>query len=267
VKSRLFFTCAASIGLSIFAGLPAWAATQVTLSSAAPAAAEPGLTTVRLLGSGFPTGMTVNPANIQIQLAPQGGGSATQVTATQYQAIVGTTARVAFLVPASLSPTTPTVFTASLSDTTDGFSSSNSATFTIDPLASISLVSPNSAQQGQTVSVTITGSYSGFLSGLSQVTASGAGISAGIPSVASTTSLTVQFVIAANAALGARAITVTTGSEVATLAAAFTVKQATVAVPNVVGQTQAAATTTLTGAGLAIGTVTTASSSTVASVA
>ena len=54
MKSRLFSTCAAVIGFSFLAGLPAWATTQVTLSSAAPAVAEPGLTTIRLLGSGFP---------------------------------------------------------------------------------------------------------------------------------------------------------------------------------------------------------------------
>src|SRR5205823_173905 len=46
---------------------------------------------------------------------------------------------------------------------------------------------------------------------------------------------------------------------------AFSANAPQVAVPNVVGLTQAAATTTITGAGLVVGTVTTASSNTVPS--
>lgn len=225
--------------------------------------AEAGLTTVRLLGSGFPAGVAVNPANIQIELTPQGGGSTTAATATQYQAVVGTFARVAFVVPGTLAVATPTVFTASLTDTAYGISSSNSVTLTVDPAASISLVSPGSAQQGQSLTVSITGSYSNFLSGLNQVSA-GAGISVGVPTVASGTSLSVQFTIAANAGVGARTITVASGSEVASLVGGFVVKQATAAVPNVVGLTQAAAGTSLTSSGLVVGSVTTASSATVA---
>ena len=33
MKSRLFASCAAMLGLSFLAGMPGWAATQVTLSS------------------------------------------------------------------------------------------------------------------------------------------------------------------------------------------------------------------------------------------
>ena len=121
MKSRPFAICAAMLGISFLATVPGWAATQVKLS-AASSPAEPGLTTIRLFGSGFPTGSSINPANIQVQLTPQGGGSTTNVTAGQYQAVVGTTGVVAFLVPPSISVSSPTVFTASLTDTTDGFS-------------------------------------------------------------------------------------------------------------------------------------------------
>ena len=110
----------------------------------------------------------------------------------------------------------------------------------------------------------ITGSYNNFISGVNQVTA-GAGIIAGTPTVASLTSLSVSLAIAANAGARARTVTVNTGGEVATLAGGFTVQAPAVAVPSVVGDTQAAAATTLTEVGLTVGTATTQMSSTVPS--
>ena len=233
---------------------------QVTLSSAAPTVAEPGLTTVRLLGSGFPVG-NFNPANIQISLVPQSGGSVSTVSATQYQIVAGSTARVAFLLPAGLVPSAPALFSAAISDPTDGFSSNNSVEITITPLASISL-SPASGAAGQSVNLNIVGLYSHFLAGLTQVTVTGA-ITVHAVNIASPTSLTVQLAVGASAPQGPQTLTVSTGAEIES--AAFTVLVSTITVPNVVGDTQAVATSTITSAGLSVGTVTTQSSNTVPS--
>ncbi len=247
---------------SIFAAKPALlgaASGQVTLSSATPPTAEPGLTTVRLLGSGFPAG-NFNPVNIQVLLAPQAGGASTTVPAVQYQTVAGTSSRVAFLLPASISVTTPSAFSVSISDPTDGFSSNNSVAVTVTPLASIASMTPDSGSLGQTVNVTVTGLYSHFLTGLTQVTA-GDGLTIGSLSVTSATSLTVGLIIAASAPTGSQTITVSTGGEVES--GPFTVQAPPVILPNVVGDTQAAATKAITNADLVVGTVTTKASSTV----
>jgi len=91
----------------------------------------------------------------------------------------------------------------------------------------LTLVNPNTGQQGQTgLSVTITGNFTHF-SMSSVVAFSGSGITAGAPTAATATSLTVSLTIAGNAPLGAQGIQVTTGTETASLAGAFTVAQPT----------------------------------------
>jgi hypothetical protein len=70
--------------------------------------------------------------------------------------------------------------------------------------------------------VTITGSFTHF-SLSSVVTFSGTGITAGAPTAATATNLTVPVTIAANAPLGAQGIQVVTGAETVSLANAFTV--------------------------------------------
>jgi beta-lactam-binding protein with PASTA domain len=117
---------------------------------------------------------------------------------------------------------------------------------------------PNSGSPGQTVNASVTGLYSHFLSGLTQV-AAGAGITIDSLSITGPTSFTAQLVIATSASAGPKTITVSTDGEVES--ATFTVNAT---VPNVVGDTQAAATTAITGVGLVVGTVTAQSSSTVA---
>ena len=84
-------------------------------------------------------------------------------------------------------------------------------------------VSPNSGQQGQqNLSVALTGQFTHFLQGSSQVSA-GAGITVVSVTVASSTSATAVVNISPAAATGARTVTVTTGTEVDTLANGFTV--------------------------------------------
>ena len=80
-----------------------------------------------------------------------------------------------------------------------------------------------SASPGQTFTVTITGQNTNFSNGVTQVNA-GAGITISNISVANGTVLTAQFAVASVATLGPRSITVTTGSEEATLPNGFLVQ-------------------------------------------
>ena len=84
-------------------------------------------------------------------------------------------------------------------------------------------VTPNTINVGATETVTITGSFTDFQSGVSQVSFSGNGISTGTVTVNSTTSLQVPVIVTAGATAGARTVTVTTNAEVATLSGALTI--------------------------------------------
>jgi hypothetical protein len=205
--------------LAVVPGLRA----QVLLSTVTPATAEPGLTNVTVTGSGFPSG-TITPGNITVTLAPAntGAGPTAMTAASGIATVLGTTRRVTFLAPASLTVTAPTAYLISLNDTTDGFSSTNQASITINPPAAVTSVTPNGGIQGQTAGVTVMGQYSNFLQGLTMVSA-GPGITVSNVSVTSATSLTATFAIDPNATIGARTVTVTSGGEVATLAGGFTV--------------------------------------------
>jgi uncharacterized repeat protein (TIGR01451 family) len=81
--------------------------------------------------------------------------------------------------------------------------------------------SPANALPGQTALVTIMGQNTNF-SGSTQVSA-GAGVTVSNVTVSNATTLTAQLTVAAGAALGPRSITVTTGSEEATLPSGFRV--------------------------------------------
>ena len=146
------------------------AQTAVTLSpGASPSAGQPGVTTVTLTGTGFPAG-TIQPASVTVSLAPVAGG--TNVTATASASavtiIVGTTRRIAFTIPSSISVAAPAAYSVSISGTTTSgtaFVSSNSASLTINPAAQIISVTPASGNTGQTATVTITGAYTNFVQG------------------------------------------------------------------------------------------------------
>ena len=98
-----------------------------------------------------------------------------------------------------------------------------SSTFSVVPPApAITSVSPSTGAQSTSVSMTITGQNTHFSAG-SVVTFSGSGITMGALSGITTTSLTVALTISPGASVGAQNVTVTTGSEVATAAGAFTV--------------------------------------------
>ena len=83
-------------------------------------------------------------------------------------------------------------------------------------------VAPPSGSQGSTLNLAITGVNTNFTA-TSQVSFSQAGITVNSVSLNSTTSLTANITIAADATVGARDLTVSTGSEVVTAAGAFSV--------------------------------------------
>ena len=97
--------------------------------------------------------------------------------------------------------------------------------FEIEPSpASISGVDPVSGPQGATaLSVSITGTSTNFVNGVSVASFTGTGISVDSTTVSSSTSATASINIASGAAVGARDVTVTTSLEVATGTGLFTV--------------------------------------------
>ncbi len=154
----------------------------------------------------------------------------------------------------------------------ESFASTNTSAVTIDPLPFLSSTGSVSVHRGQTGSVTIAGNYTSFLQG-STLASFGSGVAVGGAAsggygpvtVTGPTSAIAQIAVDLTAALGARAVTVETGVQSESLANVLTITPANVSVPNVVGLTQVAASTAITGAGLVLGTVTTQSSTTVPS--
>jgi uncharacterized protein (TIGR03437 family) len=197
----------------------------VTLQqNAAAAGAEVGLTTVSVTGINFPA-TAIAPANVIVSLAPSppATGPSAQVPAATVANLAGTSKRVSFVVP-SLSITQPTPYVVTIADAVQGqlFTSGNAANLLINPPATVQSVTPTTGLAGTTLAVTIQGLYSNFFNGTSSVNA-GAGIVVQSVAVISPTIITAQFAIASNATPGPRAVTVTTATEVASVANAFTV--------------------------------------------
>ncbi len=217
----------ALLGFLLLAGAAAARAqspVSVTLlQSTSPAAAEPGVTSISVTGSNFPSGV-IPAANVTVSLARSGGGSPVNAVASAIATVAGTTRRVTFIVPASVSVQAPTGYTVSLSGTTStgvAFASANSSTLTVNPAATIS-ITPATGQPGQTLSVAVTGVFSNFLQGPT-IAAFGAGITVNSVTVANATHATVAISIAPTAVNGSRNVAVTTGLEIATLPNGFSV--------------------------------------------
>ena len=209
------------------------AQTAITLSPAAsPTTGQAGITVINVTGSGFPTG-TIQAPDVAVVLAPAAGGASTATAPTAITTIVGTTRRVTFTVPASISVSAPTAYLVSIAGkTTTGitFASSNKASLTINPPAKVLSVSPTSGPVGQTITVTITAQYTNFVQG-STLASFGAGISVGgaaegspgTVTVTSSSTATAQLKINAVATLGPRDVSVQTGVQTATLTGGFNV--------------------------------------------
>jgi RHS repeat-associated protein len=183
---------------------------------------------IGLTGANFPAG-TILPASVTVTLKPTAAGSPANATvttpATAVTTVIGATRRVTFTVPAAVKLPAPASYSVTISGTTSTgtlFASSNSATLTINPAASLVTVAPNSGNLGQTLNVAITGQFSNFLQGSTQA-GFGAGITTNSTTVTSATQATANVTITAAAAPGARTVTMTTGVEVASLANGFTV--------------------------------------------
>jgi PKD repeat protein len=251
----------------VLISMPVLAQTSVKLNAAtSPTSGQAGLTTVSVTGSGFPSG-TISPASVTVTLTPS-GGTAVTTTATAVTPGTGTTNTIAFVVPASISVSTPTVYEVSISgQTTTGtaFQSSNSSNLTVDPPSSITSISPNTGLQGQTISVTINGKYTNFVSGVTQanfgpnISVGGAAPGTnGLVGVVSATKATANIVIGNTAAVGSYNVTVVTGAQTATLANGFAVNEASVKLGSATTPTtaQAAVTTaSVTGSGFPSGTI------------
>jgi hypothetical protein len=131
-------------------------------------------------------------------------------------------------------PTTATTanFTIQTTDTNQAATAKPFA-LTITPPAQIQTISPNSANAGLSLQVTINAQYSNFVQGTTQATfgpgISVGGATAGQPgpvTVNSPTSLIAEISINASAATGSQTVSVTTGGETASLANGFTINAA-----------------------------------------
>jgi len=106
-------------------------------------------------------------------------------------------------------------------------------TLTVNPAASLQTLSPNSANAGLTLQVSITGSYTHFVQGTTVASfgpnVAVGGAAAGQPGpviVDSSTSATASITINSLATVGSQTVTVTTGAEQASLANGFSVAAA-----------------------------------------
>ena len=248
--------------------MPVLAQASVTLKAAtSPTSGQAGLTSVSVTGSGFPSG-TISPASVTVTLTPKSGGTPVTTTATSVTPGTGTTDTVAFLRPASISVTAATVYEVSIAGQTTGgttFQSSNSSALTIDPPSSIALLLPATGLQGQTLTVTINGKYTNFVTGVTQanfgpnISVGGSAPGAnGQVGVVSATKATANIVINNTATVGKQDVTVVTGAQTATLTNGFTVNEASVKLNSatVPASAQAGVTTaSVTGSGFPSGTI------------
>jgi RHS repeat-associated protein len=113
--------------------------------------------------------------------------------------------------------------------TANGVQSDESATVIVSPGTPVlKSIQPTTGIQGQqNLNVTITGEFTHFAQGVSQVSFAGTAITVNTVTVASATSLTANISIALNANSAPRTVTVTTGAEIVSLPNAFVVQPAT----------------------------------------
>ena len=119
-------------------------------------------------------------------------------------------------------PSSATVGPQTLTLTTGGEIVSGTLTITAGT-PQITLLSPSAGNQGATLSVAVTGLYTHFGS-TSVGSFSGTGITVNSTSVTDATDAILNITIAASASLGPRNVTITTGSEVASITGQFTVQ-------------------------------------------
>lgn len=210
-----------------------------TLISITPAAGAEGQTlAVTLAGTNFTTGATIGLSGTGVVVTNTTVVTSSQITAT-------------FTIAAN-APLVAQNVTVTTSGRTTG-----SVVFTVGPpLPTLTSIVLNSANQGQAMAVTLTGTN--FLAG-SSIGLSGAGITVTNIVVVSATQITATFTLAANSPVGAQNVSVTTTSGTSNSVAFTVISSAptlTSIIPNSGTQGQAVA-VTLTGtnfiAGAAVG--------------
>ncbi len=163
-----------------------------TVTSVLPNSANAGRNaTVTIVGSNFVAGATAVTVS----------GTGVSATATSFVSPERIDADLSLALDAATTSRGLTVTTAG--------GSSAAVTFTVLPRgATLSSVDPATAAAGSTVTLTLTGTN--FVAQSTSVSLSGGGVTVGMASVISTTSLTVSLTIAPAAATGARNLTITT---------------------------------------------------------
>lgn len=207
------------------------AQTTITLTpSASPGTGQPGVTNINITGSHFPSGI-IPPANVTVMIRPAAGGPTVSTAAQAVTTLIGSSRRVTFQIPAAISVAAPTPHLVSLSGTTTGgvsFVSGNASSITVNPSSSITSMIPNTAQAGQTLSVTLTGAFTNFVQGATQASF-GPGISVGgglhgaygPVTVTSPTTATATLIIDTGAAGGPRTVLIKTGLQQASSIESF----------------------------------------------
>jgi hypothetical protein len=104
------------------------------------------VTSVTVIGHGFPAG-TIRPAKVNVILTPSAGASLPSgtTTAAKVQVVSGTTERISFTVPKSISVPAAALYQVSIAGTTAtgiAFQSSNAASLTVNALVAITTSSP-----------------------------------------------------------------------------------------------------------------------------
>jgi hypothetical protein len=226
--------------LALYCGLAALhAQSVVTLTPvASPSAAQPGVTTVTLIGSGFPSG-TILPQDVVVTLTAVSSGPAPATfAASTVQPLFGSTESVTFTIPAGTfvvsSPTPCQVSIAGATTASVTFTSGNSASLTVNPAATVT-VAPNTGNIGQSEQVTLTGLYTNFLQGSTlasfgpYIAVGGAALGQPGPvTVTSATTATAQLAIGNAAVSGPQMVQVATGIQVAT--SSFTINPPALAI-------------------------------------
>jgi uncharacterized repeat protein (TIGR03803 family) len=158
------------------------AQTTVTLASAAsPDTGEPGVTSITLIGYGFPSG-TIAAADVTVTLQPSKAGHGPSGTAqpTSVQPLFGSTVQFAFIIPTTIVVHQDVNYVVSIAGSTltgAEFSSGNTAALQITPAAELT-ISPTAASPGQSLIETLSGENTNFFPGATQANF-GPGISVG----------------------------------------------------------------------------------------
>ncbi len=225
-----------------------WASSSTataTINTAGLATAVKVGTTTISAKSGTVTGsttLTVTPTPLQITTTSLPNGQLGVAYASAIAVTGGTPPYTwavtggAFPTPVTINPTTgaisgtpsqsgPFTVTIGVSDSgTPQQTQSSSYTFTITGVATITSASPSSGHQADTSdNIVLTGQFTHFAQGTTGVSFGSTDIAVNLITVNSPTQVTANISIATTALIGARTVTVTTGSEVAVGTSVFTV--------------------------------------------